>query len=238
MTLPCSGRAPRPPRRRGPSRLVGATATATALVLATALPAFAHVTVSSPDASPGGFGLLVLRVPTESATASTTALTVHLPVRTPFATVAAEPVPGWTVSTVERTLTKPVKDDDGFNLTKAVGTVTWTARPGQGLAPGEFEEFRLSVGPFPDKAGALSLPTTQTYSDGSVVQWDEATPASGKEPEHPAPTLEVRAAAAPASHSADGSTSDPLARWLGGGGLVLAVAALGLALGSRRRRST
>jgi uncharacterized protein YcnI len=210
----------------------------TALVVATALPAFAHVTVSSPDASPGGFGKLVLRVPTESATASTTRLTVDLPAKNPFASVSAEPVPGWIVTTTDRHLAKPVKDDDGFNITKAVATVTWTARPGQGLAPGEFQEFGLSVGPFPEKAGSLALPTTQTYSDGSVVQWDDPTPASGKEPEHPAPTLQVSAAAgaAEASAASPSKGSDSLARWLGGGGLALGLVALVVALASRRRQ--
>jgi hypothetical protein len=32
---------------------------------------------------------------------------------------------------------------------------------------------------------------TQTYSDGTVVEWDQPTPASGEEPEHPAPTLTI-----------------------------------------------
>jgi uncharacterized protein YcnI len=245
MSSTCSGRAPRPPRRTA-RRLLGTTAAATALVLATALPAFAHVTVSSPDATPGGFGKLVFRVPTESATAATTKITVDLPETAPFASVSAMPLPGWTVSTTDRTLAEPVKDDDGFNITKAVATVTWTAKPGQGLAPGEFEEFQLSVGPFPDKAGSVRLPTTQTYSDGSVVTWDDPTPASGKEPEHPAPTLAV---VAPATKTAamgsstrttgDASSDDDPdlpARWLGGGGLVLGLLALVVALASRRRQ--
>jgi uncharacterized protein YcnI len=229
MSLPCALRARRP-RRRTTVRAVGAATAATALVVATALPAFAHVTVSSPDASPGGFGKLVLRVPSESATASTTKVSVDLPKTSPFASVAAEPVPGWSVIMTKRQLPRPVKDDDGFNITEAVGTVTWTAEPGKGLPPGEFEEFDLSVGPFPEKAGAVHLPTTQTYSDGSVVKWNEATPASGKEPEHPAPTLAVKAVAATSEKT------DSLSRWLGGGGLVLGLVALVVALASRRRQ--
>jgi uncharacterized protein YcnI len=203
---------------------------ASALVVATALPAFAHVTVSSPDASPGGFGKLVFRVPSESATASTTKISVDLPVTSPFASVSAEPVPGWTIILTKRQLPKPVKDDDGFNITEAVGTVTWTAKPGQGLPPGQFQEFGLSVGPFPEKSGPVRLPATQTYSDGSVVKWNERTPASGKEPEHPAPTLDVEAVAATSTET------DSLSRWLGGGGLVLGLVALVVALTSRRRQ--
>ena len=200
MTHPCSGRFQRPPRRTA-RRVAGTAAAATALVVGTALPAFAHVTVSSPDATPGGLGVVVFRVPTESATASTTRLTVNLPAATPFAVVSSKPLPGWTVSTTDRRLAKAIEDDDGFNITKAVATVTWTARPGQGLAPGQFEEFALSVGPFPGKAGKLSLPVIQTYSDGTVVQWDEPTPASGKEPEHPAPTLDLGRTSGPRATS-------------------------------------
>ena len=37
--------------------------------------------------------------------------------------------------------------------------------------------------------GTVLLPATQTYSDGEVVRWDEPTPSSGEEPEHPAPAL-------------------------------------------------
>jgi periplasmic copper chaperone A len=213
-------------------------AAAAAALLLTALPASAHVTVSSPDASPGGFGKLVFRVPTESENASTTKVTVQLPRATPFAFVSSRPIPGWKVTTTERRLDKPVKAE-GFTLTKAVGTVTWTAAPGQGLGPGQFEEFELSVGPFPEKPASLVLPATQTYSDGQVVQWDQPTPAGGKEPEHPAPTLDV-SQGAPAGSAAPADSSDDLARWLGGGGLLLGALALVSAfmLGRRGGRSS
>ncbi len=229
----------RAPARRT-TRLAAVLAASSLAVVATALPAFAHVTVSSPDASPGGFGKVVFRVPTESAKASTTGLTVALPTDTPFAFVSTKPLPGWTVKTTERKLDKPIKDDDGFNITKAVATVTWTAAPGQGVGPGQFEEFELSVGPFPKGTGSLSLPATQTYSDGTVVKWDQPTPAGGEEPEHPAPTLKLSApsgdaAAAPASSTTSTDGSDTLARWLGGAGLVLGLLALVLALVPRRR---
>jgi uncharacterized protein YcnI len=199
-------------------------AAAAVAVFLSAPPASAHVTVSSPDASPGGFGKLVFRVPTESEKASTTKVTVELPKATPFAFVSSRPIPGWKVTTTERKLDKPVKTE-GFTLTKAVATVTWTAEPGQGLGPGQFDEFELSVGPFPKKPGSLMLPATQTYSDGQVVRWDQPTPASSEEPEHPAPTLDV-SQDAPTEVTAPAESSDDLARWLGGGGLLLGALAL------------
>jgi uncharacterized protein YcnI len=210
--------------------------------------ASAHVTVSSPDASPGGFGKLVVRVPTESATASTVKLTVTLPAATPFANVAAKTLPGWSVATSERRLDKPVTTDDGFNLTKAVSTVTWTAGKGYAVPPGQFQEFELSVGPFPKGGSAIRLPTVQTYSDGTVVKWTEPTPASGKEPENPVPTLTLVSASAGPSGVQDASSTtaasaaaadktDGLARWMGGVGLALGAAALLIAIWSARRRA-
>jgi uncharacterized protein YcnI len=229
-------------RRRAPVLLFMVVA-----LLAITPAASAHVTVSSPDATPGGFGRVVFNVPTESATASTVKLTVTLPAETPFAQVSAKSFPGWSVATTERHLDKPIKNDDGFNLTKAVATVTWTAAAGQGVAPGQFNEFELSVGPFPKGTAAISLPTVQTYSDGTVVKWTQPTPASGKEPDHPAPTLELAPSAAPAgatvkpvSHTtsaARGEGTDGLARWLGGAGVAIGVVALLIAILSTRRRT-
>jgi uncharacterized protein YcnI len=216
-----------------------ALATSTALVLAQAESADAHVTVSSPDAVPGGFGKLVFRVPSESETASTISVQVTLPVQTPFAFVSSKPVPGWTVATIEHKLAQPL-EVEGFTLTKAVSTVTWTATKGQGLRPGEFDEFELSVGPFPKDAGRLSMPAVQRYSDGTKVAWDQPTPTGRTEPEHPAPTLDLAGATTSGTESStsagDASADDPVARWLGGVGMVLGAAGLVFAMLTRRRR--
>jgi periplasmic copper chaperone A len=58
--------------RRAAAAVAAVIAGAAGLVLAAALPASAHVSVSSPDAAPGGFGKLVFRVPNESDSARTT----------------------------------------------------------------------------------------------------------------------------------------------------------------------
>jgi uncharacterized protein YcnI len=223
-------------------RLASALAAALAAVVLTAIPAAAHVTVSSPDATPGGFGKLVVRVPTESDTSSTTKVEVQFPADTPFAFVSTKPHPGWTVASTDRKLAKPITAE-GFTLTKAVATVTWTAAdPAAGIAPGQFDEFELSLGTFPSDVDAVSFPTTQTYSDGTVVVWDQPAVKGQDEPEHPMPTLELAAspqAADPAALATD--SSDGTARWLTGAALVVAVIALVLAvlsllgIGGRRR---
>ena len=201
-----------------------------AVVVLTAVPAAAHVTVSSSDATPGGFGKLVVRVPTESDTASTTKVQVQLPAATPFAFVSTKPHPGWTVATTERKLAHPITVE-GFTLSKAAATVTWTASgASSGIGPGQFDEFELSLGPFPADVDTLTFPTTQTYSDGTVVTWDQPSVEGQDEPENPAPTLELAAATqAPAATTPATDSSDGTARWLAATALVVAAAALVLA---------
>src|SRR5439155_26446081 len=58
----------------------------------------------------------------------------------------------------------------------------------KGIAVENFQEFRVSVG-LPSDADSLSFPTTQTYSDGSTVQWVQVSPAGGPEADNPVPVL-------------------------------------------------
>lgn len=172
--------------------------TTTAVVgLAAAGTASAHVAADAPGATPGGYSVVTFRVPTESATASTTG------------------------------------------------------------EPGQFGLFAISVGPLP-QASSLSFDTTQTYSDGSSVSWDEPPNADGSEPEHPVPQIALTAAttgasgdttdpavtasvapAASVGAEAASSSSDTTARWLGAGGLLLGALGLGLGGGAvvRSRRA-
>ncbi|WP_375003677.1 YcnI family protein [Aeromicrobium sp. CTD01-1L150] len=226
---------------RMPARL-GALTLSTALVLA-AVPATAHVTVSSPDAAQEGYGKLVFRVPNESDTAATDKLTITLPEDTPFAHLTAGTKPGWDVEIETAELPEPVENGDVI-LTEAPRTVTWTAT-GDGIAPGEFDEFSLSGGPFP-AAEEISFGAAQAYDDGEVVDWaEEAT--GDEEPEKPAPLLPL----APAGEDGHGDgaegvdqaaaetedSSDTLARGLGLAAVLLAAGALVAALRQNRRRA-
>ena len=242
----------RPPSRwRRPLLVLAGLATA-GLALLPAATASAHVRVTPDNPTSGGFSALTFRVPNESATAGTVKLTVKLPQDTPFLYVSTKPVPGWTAAATTSKLTKPV-ESHGTTLTEAVTEVSWTADKGVSIGPGEYQEFSLSVGPLPDPATIL-LPTTQTYSDGTVAAWDQATPASGEEPERPAPALVVVPATGAEPHAAPttdetaalgqaGSTAvstsaaDPVARTLGGVGLVAGLGALVFALLGWRRGS-
>ena len=131
-----------------------------------------------------------------------------------------------------------------LTLTEAPRTVTWTAT-GDGVAPGEFDEFSLSGGPFP-AAEEISFGAAQSYDDGEVVDWAEE-PTGDEEPDKPAPLLAL-APAAEDGHAdqADGEeqasaetedSSDTLARGLGLAAVLLAAGALVAALRQNRRRA-
>lgn len=194
--------------------------------------AWAHVHVSSDDAVRGATALVTFRVPNESNTgARTTALAVTLP---DVASVSTESLPGWTATL------------DRDTAAGTVHSVTWTAAPNGGIGVDQFALFRISV-QLPD-TDTVSFAATQTYSDGTVVKWDQPPLPGGAEPEHPAPTLTlVSGPAAPHPHhppagtpagSAPAATPskapDNTARLLGGAALVLAAA--GVLLGLIRRR--
>jgi len=219
-----------------------ATASTALLLLASPLAASAHVHVDPGTATPGSYTNLTFKVPTESATAGTVKLVVDLPTATPFTSVSYLPLAGWTTTVDTEKLAKPVKTDDG-TITEAPVRVTWTADSGVQVAPGQFQQFTVSAGAVPD-TGSVMLPAHQYYSDGTVVDWDQPTPASGKEPEHPAPTLYIDEPApsedgAPAlvatstpkpESAAAGTTATVVSLAVGVGGLALAAIALVVAV--------
>ena len=182
---------PRPLARLGV--VVVALLTALAAALAGAGAAAAHVSVSSTDAAAGGFGKLTFRVPNESDTASTVALRISVPEESAMASLRVQPVPGWTVTTTTSDLRTPL-ESHGEQVTSYVSVVEFRAADGGGIRPGEFQEFALSGGPFPD-SGQLSFPAVQTYSDGTEAAWIEPTVEGQPEPQRPAPVLTLTAPA-------------------------------------------
>ena len=239
---------PRPSARRAVRRLAVVGAAVVALVLAGTGIASAHVAVSSSDAKAGGFGTVVFTVPDESDTASTVRLRIQMPPKTPFSQVLVRPVPGWTVTTTTENLATPITTDDGDKVTSAISVVDFQAAAGGGIPPGQFQQFSLSVGPFPD-ARSVSFSAVQTYSDGTEVAWIDPTVEGQAEPQHPAPTLSLDAgstasssgstASSPdttSSPSDSGSGSDGLPLFLSIAALVLGLA--GVVLGWRAGRRT
>jgi uncharacterized protein YcnI len=185
--------------------IAGVAAGGVALVALTA-PALAHVSVNPGAATQGGFTKLAFSVPNEEAAVNTTKLDVQLPADHPLASVSVKPHAGWTADVKKTTLATPITSDDG-PVTEAVTEITWTAT-GEGIKPGEFDEFEISVGPLPTDVDSLTFKAVQTYSDGTEVAWIEVPDASGKEPDHPAPVLTLTAAGTgDDTHSHDSSSS-------------------------------
>jgi len=209
--------------------LAAAAAAAVAIVVAVAAPASAHVRVDG-NPTAGGYAVLTFRVPTESDTASTTKLTVTFPKDAPIISVLTQPKSGWTAHVTTASLPKPETDDDGDKITTYVTSVTWTAT-GPGIPPGEFDTFAVTAGPIP-KVDALVFPAAQTYSNGTVVDWDQIAEGATV-PDHPAPTVAVAAAAgdghgsASASPSSDAGGVDANASSASGVGIGLGAAGLG-----------
>ena len=220
---------------RRTSRVLIPVALAVALSLGSAAvtpAAWAHVHASSDNAERGAMAIVTFQVPNESnAGAATTALTVALP---NVAAASTESMPGWTAKL----------DRDAASGT--VRSVIWTAAPNGGIAVDQFALFRISV-QLPD-TDTVSFPATQTYSDGTVVKWDQPPLPGGGEPEHPAPMLTLAAgpvaphdhhppsgsAAAHAAPPAPSKSPDNTARVLGGAALVVAALAVFLVLTRRR----
>ncbi|WP_369251972.1 YcnI family copper-binding membrane protein [Geodermatophilus amargosae] len=234
----------RPLARAGVVLTAVLTALAASVVVATG--ASAHVTVSSADATAGGYGKLTFRVPNESDTASTVSLRISIPEEEAMASLRAQPVPGWTITTTSARLDEPM-DSHGQEITSYVSVVEFRAEAGGGIAPGQFQEFALSGGPFPD-AETLSFPAVQTYSDGTESAWIEPTVDGQEEPENPAPTLSLTStadatatdtAASSDAHGHDGPVSnEPAGLALFLAILALAVGIAGVVLGYRAGRRT
>jgi uncharacterized protein YcnI len=201
--------------------------------------AWAHVHVDADGAAPGSTSVLTFRVPNESEKgALTTEFSVALP---NVASASTEVMPGWTAKL----------DRDAAAGT--VRSVTWTAAPATGIGPDQFALFNVSV-TLP-KQPSVSLPSTQTYSDGTVVKWDQPPLPNGDEPEHPAPVLNLtgtpeqhqpaqaaasataaaEAVSTPAAAAPAAAGPDNTARWLAGGALVLAAVGVLAAVAGRRR---
>ncbi|GAB2855914.1 YcnI family protein [Actinoallomurus bryophytorum] len=204
--------------------------------------ASAHVTANPSTAEPGSYSKVSFRVPNEEQGTDTTKLKIELPADHPIASVSVRPVPGWTVKVTEAKLATPIKSDDA-ETTKAVSTITWS---GGKIVPGQFQEFDVSMGPLPTNTDRLMFKAEQTYSNGDVVKWDQDPGNGGQEPEHPAPTLHLVAAAKDASakvavpgRAAASSDDDGTARLLGGLGLAAGVVGILFGLyGLTRKRAS
>jgi uncharacterized protein YcnI len=236
-----------------PARRALAAVPATAVLVLMPTVAYAHVTVNPDTTAAESYASLAFRVPTESDTASTEKVVVDLPTDTPFLSVTPRSLPGWDVEVEVEKLAEPF-EVEGATVDEAPARVTWTAQKGNEVPPHEYQEFAVRVGALPAEGTDVVLPAHQTYTDGSVVDWDDLAGDDGKEPEAPAPAFTTTAAegdghGAPAdagtdaeAAASDGASAagdqpvvDPVGRWLGAAGIVVGAVGIGAALVTRRR---
>ncbi|TMR40641.1 DUF1775 domain-containing protein [Actinomadura geliboluensis] len=153
---------------------VGAVAVmSAAMVTLPAAAASAHVRVLSEGAEAGRPATLRFRVPSEKEFSTTVRIDIALPEG-----VTADSVPeieGWTISRTPQR------------------HIVWTARAGHEIRPAETQTFTVRAKPLPNE-GVLRFDTAQTYSDGSVVNWNQPS-AGGREPDFPSPELVLDPAA-------------------------------------------
>jgi uncharacterized protein YcnI len=178
-------------------RRAAATVALSGLALLVLAPsAFAHARVSPAVSLAGELQLYSLAVPTEKEGLTTTKIVLTVP--SGFGIDSFVPAPGWT---------RQVKST-GSGDSAIVQTVTWTG----GATPTE-EDSLFQFLAQPANTGTYTFQVKQTYSDGSIVDWNGSESA-----EDPAPTIK-------AVSSLGGSSTSTLTIV----GLVLAVLALILA---------
>lgn len=155
--------------RRLGGRAAGALAGALLTPLIMAAPAWAHAALSPPVAKVGVLQQFTLSVPTEKENATTT--TIELTVPAGVGIDSFEAAPGWT-----RT-----ESATGSGEAAIINKVTWT---GGSVPTGEDAVFHFQAS-LTGGSKTYTFTVRQTYSDGSVVDWN-----GSESSDTPSPTIE------------------------------------------------
>jgi uncharacterized protein YcnI len=151
-------------------RRLGAASTSALLVgLVLCASASAHARVSPAVSLSGELQLYSLAVPTEKSGATTSKIVLTVPKN--FSIDSFVPNPGW----------HRILQQTGVGENAVVQKVTWT---GGSVPTGEDSMFQF-LGQ-PASPGTYTFQVQQTYSDGSIVDWD-----GSESSEAPAPTIQA-----------------------------------------------
>ncbi|MBQ1064843.1 DUF1775 domain-containing protein [Micromonospora sp. C41] len=140
------------------------------------------VTTSPAEVRQGDAIQLSVVVPADRPGTRTTKIELTMPPDAPIGEVYPLSVPDWAPTITTRTLDQPVPGMHAAELNQVTHSVTWLRVPGTGAGAARLP---LGMGPMP-ATDRLTFTVTQTYADGTVVQW--ADPAGGR---HPAPTVDL-----------------------------------------------
>ena len=141
-----------------------------AVALAAAASAYAHAHISPPVALAKAGQLFSLDVPTEKEGATTTKIVLTCP--SGFSIDSFVDAPGW----------KRQAQSTGSGEQAVIQSVTWT---GGHVPTGEISHFAFVASAAADKTYTFGV--DQTYSDGSIVNWNGA-----ESSDTPAPTVEAK----------------------------------------------
>ncbi len=156
-------------------------------LLLLALPAAAHVTLN-PREAVAGYQVFEVRVPTEREVATTS---VQLIVPEGVHIGGILPLPGWAYETIKEHMSETEDDaaatktseheEDAHEEEAEITSITWS---GGAIKPGEYQSFYISTR-YQGDPSQLIWKAYQTYADGDVVAWDDATDG------HPAPRVTI-----------------------------------------------
>jgi periplasmic copper chaperone A len=158
-----------------------------ALLVAVAGPAYAHVTANPNEAAANSYFRTALRVGHGCSGSPTIAVRVKIP----DGVISAKPQvkPGWSIEIKMRKLDKPLDAGHGRMVSETVDEIAWR---GGNLADAYFDEFGLSLR-LPAGAGrTLYFPVVQECEQG-VHRWIEI-PAAGQkwdDVKEPAPFIRL-----------------------------------------------
>jgi uncharacterized protein YcnI len=186
------------PSRGRPRRLLFVAVAAAALVAPAS--AFAHARLSPPIVVAKQSQWFVLAVPTEKEGARTTKVVLTVPAG--FSIDSFAPVPGW----------KRQTQQSGSGDSAVVQSVTWTG----GSVPTEEDAVFGFLGE-PQSSKTYTFGVEQSYSDGSIVNWN-----GSESSDTPSPTISAKS-----SFGGGGSSTLAIvALVVGAVGVLLAVLAL------------
>jgi periplasmic copper chaperone A len=188
------------------ARALAATAVA-AVGLTVASNAWAHAELSPPVAKSKTLQLFTLAVPTEKEGATTTKIELTPP--SGFGIDSFAPATGW----------KRQLQQTGSSENAVIQKVTWS---GGSVPTGEDSVFQFLASP--DSSKTYTFAVRQTYSDGSVVDWN-----GPESSDTPAPRIDAMSSLG----GGGSSTLAIIAIVVGGIGILLAGVALAARGGSR-----
>ncbi|MGV9360223.1 DUF1775 domain-containing protein [Amycolatopsis sp. NPDC003731] len=176
-------------------RSLPALLTAVLGVLALAPPAAAQVSIVPDRVDGGGTHTFAFRLANERTDTKSTRLELRFPPTPPIAYVKVDPAPGWTVTVRPRPLTPPI-EVGGKVVREAADTLVVE---GGAVAPRQFEQFLVTMGPLPAD-GRLLFEATQTFANGLVAHWNQTT--------SPAPAITF--GAGPVAPAAEAGAQQPV----------------------------